>query len=158
MSRRLRVERNRKSIRTTRLVQRRWKAGKTIPPPVSRLRLHTFSAHSQGKKHQGVFRRKHHPLAPQSATSSSSRQIHVDKLYGPGPGLVTQFSTRNSTRVNLFSVELGIPHKTTKINSIHDKMALRFAFCGSWFGCREVGDKGGDSASFSVGGASWCSL
>ena len=33
---------------------------------------------------------------------------------GPGPGLVTQFSTRNSTRVNLFSVELGIPHKTNK--------------------------------------------
>ena len=25
------------------------------------------------------------------------------------------------------------------------------SFCGSWFGCREVGDKGGDSASSSVG-------
>ena len=38
--------------------------------------------------------------------------------------------SRNS-RVNLFSVELGIPHKTTNINSIHDKMALRFAGLGS---------------------------
>jgi hypothetical protein len=36
------------------------------------------------------------------------------EYMGPGPGLVTQFSTRNSTRVNLFSVELGIPHKTNK--------------------------------------------
>ena len=41
------------------------------------------------------------------------------------------FSTRNSS-VNLFSVELGILYKTTqKINSIHDKMALRFAGLGS---------------------------
>ena len=37
-----------------------------------------------------------------------------NSYMGPGPGLVTQFSTRNSTRVNLFSVELGIPHKTNK--------------------------------------------